>query len=330
MNPIFRHKRGLFIITMLLAVLLSAQSALCMGEQPNKKAIVLAGFGTSYPSALVAITDIQKKVQEAFPDTCVRIAFTSNIIRNIWHQRQDDPEFTKANTDIPKEILYVKGPLATIADLQDEGYRTIVVQPLHAYAGEEYMDLCGYVRGLNAISTLKEKFAPFAKLVIGRPALGTPGVTHDYHKDMEAAAKSLASDVALAQEKGAALVYMGHGNEYFSTGIYAEFQQIMQETYPETQILIGTVEGYPSLDNVSARLTHGKVKKVLLKPLMVVAGDHANNDMAGDESDSWKSTFKSQGIRVDCDIHGLGENPQWANLYVTHIKETAKDNHVDL
>jgi len=329
MSPIFTHKRGLFIITLLLAVLFSANSAFSMGEQPNKKAIVLAGFGTSYPSALVAITGIQKQVQEAFPGTCVRVAFTSNIIRNIWHQRQDDPKFTKAN-DIPKEILYVKGPLATIADLQDEGYRTIIVQPLHAYAGEEYADLCSYVEGLTAISTLKEKFSPFAKLVIGRPALGKPGTGHDYHEDLEAAAKTLAPDVALAKKKGAALVYMGHGNEYFSTGIYAEFQQVMQETYPKTPIFIGTVEGYPALDDVSARLTHGKVKKVLLKPLMVVAGDHANNDMAGDEDDTWKSTFKGKGIRVDCDIHGLGENPAWAKIYVAHIKDTAKDNHIDL
>ena len=322
-------KRGILIITAVIALLIS-QTAFGMGEQPNKKAIVLAGFGTSYPSALISITQIQKTVQKAFPDTCVRVAFTSNIIRNIWHKRQNDADFIKANKDVPKEILYVKGPLATIADLQDEGYRTIVVQPLHAYAGEEYTDLCAYVQGLNAITTIKEKFAPFVKLVIGRPILGKPGVEHDYHEDLAAAAKALAADVAQADKSGAALVYMGHGNEFFSTGIYAEFQQVMQKSYPKTKIIVGTVEGYPSLDDVSSRLAHEKIKKIMLKPLMVVAGDHANNDMAGDEDDSWKSTFKTAGVKVECNIHGLGENPAWDTLYVAHIKDTLKDNDIDL
>ncbi len=329
MSPFFTRKRGM-IITAVLALFFTAQTAFCMGEQPNKKAVVLAAFGTSYPSALVSITNIQKKVQETFPNACVRVAFTSNIIRNIWHKRQNDPEFTKANSDVPKEILYVKGPLATIADLQDDGFRTIIVQPLHVFAGEEFVDLSAYVSGLNAITTLKKKFAPFEKLVISRPALGEPGIEHDYHEDMEKAAKALAQDVAMAAKKNAALVYMGHGNEYFSTGIYAEFQQLMQKTYPETPVLVGTVEGFPSLDDVSARLSHGKIKNVLLRPMMVVAGDHAGNDMAGDEEDSWKSTFKRAGIRVECDVHGLGENSDWVQLYVDHIKDAAKDNQIEL
>ena len=194
-------------------------------------------------SALVSITNVQKVVQEAFPNTPVRIAFASNIIRNIWHQRQQDPQFLKEHKDIPEQILYVKGPLATIADLQDEGYRTIVVQPLHAYAGEEYADLCAYVSGLNAIATVKKKYMPFVKLVIGRPVLGESGPDYDYHKDMEAAAKALAPDVTFAGQKGEALVYMGHGNEFFSTGIYAEFEQVMQKTYPKSRVFVGTVEG---------------------------------------------------------------------------------------
>lgn len=220
--------------------------------------------------------------------------------------------------------------MATIANLQDEGYRTIIVQPLHVFAGEEYADLCEYVRGLNAITTLKKKFSPFVKLVVSRPALGKPGVEHVYHEDMEKAVKALAPDVDMAAKKGAALVYMGHGNEYFSTGIYAEFQKMMQKTYPKTPILVGTVEGFPSLDDVSARLAHAKIKKVLLKPMMIVAGDHASNDMAGDEEDSWKSIFKKEGIRVDCDVRGLGENADWVMLYLDHIKDTAKDNQIDL
>lgn len=323
--------KKLTCMTVTLALSLMLAGAACaMGEQPNKKAIVLAGFGTSYPSALVSITNIQKQVQKAFPKVPVKVAFTSNIIRGIWHKRQNDPQFLAAHREIPKEILYVKGPLATIADLQDEGYRTIIVQPTHIYNGEEFTDIRSYVNGLNAIKTIKAKFAPFAKLVIGRPALGQYGPRYDYHKDMQIGAEALRADVALAGKEGRALVYMGHGNAFYSTGIYAEFQQVMRRTYPGAKIFIGTVEGYPSLGDVVSALKHTGVQSVVLKPLMIVAGDHANNDMAGPDKNSWKSTMERAGIRVQPVLHGLGENTQWAQIYVRHIRDVAKDNHIGL
>lgn len=317
------------VMTMIMFLALTAD-AFSMEGMKNKKAIVLAGFGTTYPSALAAITDIQKKVEKAFPGVKVKIAFTSNIIRNIWHERQGDEKFFAEHKDIPKEIVHVKGPLATIADLQDEGYRTIIVQPTHLYHGEEYTDLCSYVRGLNSIKTIKKKYAPFVKLVIGRPVLGTHGTVHDYHEDMEAAAKALAPDVALALKNGSALVYMGHGNEFYSTGVYAEFQEVMRRTYPDAKIFIGTVEGFPALSDVVSAVKHMGIEKVMIKPLMVVAGDHANNDMAGNDGDSWKNTFEKAGIRVKCILHGLGENPSWDEIYVMHIKDAARDNHISL
>jgi sirohydrochlorin cobaltochelatase len=329
MKPLVMRKSGLFVTTAILLIGLS-HAAFAMGPLPNKKAIVLADFGTTYPSALVAVTTVQEMVQKAFPEVMVRTAFTSNIIRDIWHKRQDDTQFLAEHKEIPREILNVKGPLATIADLQDAGYRTIIVQPLHVYEGEEYTDLCSYVRGLNAITTIKEKYMPFVKLAIGRPVLGQHGDVHDYHKDLDAAAKTLAPDVALAKKNGAALVYMGHGNEFYSTGIYAEFQQVMRRTYPEAKIFIGTVEGFPSLDDVVAGIKHGGVKNAVLKPLMVVAGDHANKDMAGNDDDSWKSTFKRAGVRVECILHGLGENMGWDEIYIDHIKDAARDNGIEL
>ncbi len=318
------------VIIALIPALMLAIPLFAMGKTENKKAIVLAGFGTSYPSALVSITNIQKTVQNAFPKVTVRIAFTSNIIRNIWHKRQGDVGFLAEHKEIPKEILYVKGPLATIADLQDEGYRTIIVQPTHIYNGEEYTDLCSYIRGLNTIKTIKEKYTPFVKLVIGRPALGKYGSDYDYHRDMEAAVKALEPDVKLAMENDSALVYMGHGNEFYSTGIYAEFQQVMRTAYPKARIFIGTVEGFPSLQDVVSAVVQGHIKKIVLKPMMIVAGDHANNDMAGDDEDSWKSTFEREGVRVKCILHGLGENMNWAGIYARHIKDAAQDNGIEL
>ncbi len=322
-------KFNYFCIAFILSLALAA-SSFAMGRQKIKKAIVLAGFGTSYPSALVSFTDLQKEAEKAFPGVKVKIAFTSNIIRRIWHKRQGDKQFLKDNKNIPKEILFVKGPLATIADLQDEGYNTIIVQPTHVYEGEEYTDLSSYINGLNAIRTVKKKYMPFKKLVLGRPILGKKGPEYDYHKDIKICARAMAKDVALAKKDKAALVYMGHGNEFLTTGAYIEFQQAMRKMYPDIPIFIGTVEGYPSLENVVNGLMHYKIKKIVLKPLMIVAGDHANNDMAGSGDDSWKNVIKAHGIRVIPVIHGIGENPEIGKILIQHIKDVAKDNKIKL
>ncbi len=324
------------ILTIMLAFCftffgLSQSLAMGHGKDVEKKpAIVLAGFGTTYPSALVAITNIQKEVQKAFPDSVVKLAFTSNIIRGIWHQRQVDKDYLRKNPSVPAEILYVKGPLATIAELQDQGCKTIIVQPTHIYSGEEYADLSSCIEGLNTIKTIKAKYMPFKKLVISRPLLGQYGVVHDYHKDMESAARAMADDVALADKNNATLVYMGHGNEYFSTGIYIEFQQVMRKMYPKTPIFIGTVEGFPALDDVVEGLVHAKTKKIVLKPFMIVAGDHANNDMAGSEKDSWKNVIKARGIEVVPVTKGIGEKKSVAEIYVNHIRDCAHDNDIQL
>lgn len=326
-------KKGAFMKRLLLCVCVSllflgmANSGMAM-KKNSKKAIVLANFGTSYLSALKAITNIRDEVKASFPGVEVKVAFTSNIIRRIWHNRRNDLVFMKKHGVEFKEFLTVKGPLATIADLQDDGYSVVIVQPTHIYSGEEFADLKSYVGGLNGITTIKKKFMPFKHLVIGRPALGTAGIVHDYHKDMEVAAKTLKEDVELARKNGATLIYMGHGNEYYSTGIYAEFQDVLRRMYPDVKIFVGTVEGFPSLSDVVAEFKIAKPAQVILKPLMVVAGDHANNDMAGEEDDSWKKEIEGLGIKVVPVLRGLGENGNWAKIYVDHIRDAIKDNGV--
>ena len=322
-------KRVTFLCVLISFSLITQGFAMHWVLKKSKPAIVVASFGTAYPKALRSLLNIRNGIQKAFPNAIVKMAFTSNIIRTIWHKRQHDPKWTKRK-DIPKDIFYVKSPLAAIADLQDEGYATIIVQPTHFYAGEEFMDLCSYVNGLNSIKTIKKKYMPFDKLVIGRPLTGKWGVEHNYHEDMKATARALKRDVELARRKHAALVYMGHGNEYLSTGIYAQLQEIMRRMYPHTKIFIGTVEGYPSLDDVVRALVHSKVKRVVLKPLMMVAGDHANNDMAGPDKDSWMSVIRSEGIKVYPIIEGLGENPKIVKIFVQHVKDAAEDNHISL
>jgi sirohydrochlorin cobaltochelatase len=318
------------ILLAALVVSIFVGNTFAMEPQKDKKAIVLAQFGTSYPSALVALTNIQKQVQDAFPGVKVKQAFTSNIIRKIWHERQNDKKFLEENKNIPEEILYVKAPLATIADLQDEGYTTIIVQPTHVFEGEEYLDLKSCVDNLDSIATIKVRHKPFKKIVLGRPLLGKKGEEYPYHNDLESAAKTVKADVELARKNKAALVYMGHGNEYLSTGVYVEFQETLRRMYPETPVYIGVVEGFPSLDYVVSGLMRDRIRKVVVKPFMIVAGDHATNDMAGDEDDSWKTTLKSKGIEVITVIQGLGENPEIGKILIQHIKDAARDNQIGM
>jgi len=257
----------------------------------------------------------------------VRIAFTSNIIRKKWQHRAEDPAYIKAHPEIPSDVLHVKTPLATIADLQNEGYDTIVVQPTHIAMGEEYLDLATYVDSLMRMGTLKKtKYKPFHKVALGRPALGTYGTDHPYAEDIMTVAKALATDAELALKEKAGLVYMGHGNEYFpSAGAYLELADRMRQLYPEVVTAIGNVEGFPALEDVMDTLKLYGVNKVVLKPCMVVAGDHAMNDMAGPEADSWKSVLEKNGFEVVVVKRGLGEQDAFADIFVNHAADAAKD-----
>ncbi len=303
------------------------------GKKPktNSQAIVFATFGTTVPRALNGISHIRDRIQKRFPHTEVRIAFTSNIIRRIWHKRETDPTYHQKNPTVPKEFFKIKGPLATIADLQDEGYTTIVVQPGHITMGEEYLDLVSYIEGLNAISTIKSKNLPFKKLVIGRPALGAMGPQHPYSKDILQAAKSLAGDVQEARKTHSSLLYMGHGNDYFpSSGSYLQFVATMNSLYPSTKTYFATVEGFPSLDLIIKQMKRDQIKKVLLKPFMTVAGDHAINDMSGDSPTSMKSILTKEGFQVTPRLQGLGEEDGFADIFVDHLAQTASDNGIIL
>ena len=321
-------------ISILWALCFFLIHSVAWGQEHNKKqtqAVVIAAFGTSYPEALTGILNIRERMQKQYPNTEIRIAFTSDMIRSIWHKRQHDPDYVKKNPAIPLDILGVQGPLATIANLQDEGFTTILVQPTHVTLGEEFLDLLSYVQGLNSIRTIKEKTRPFKQLVIGRPALGTMGDVHPYPQDIELVARSLSADIDQAAKSGSALVYMGHGNDYFpSGGAYLQFADTMNRLSPQVKTYIGTVEGFPSLDHVIQQLKRDKVQKVLLKPFMTVAGDHAQNDMAGPEAESWKSILTKEGFEVTPVLQGMGEMDSFADVFVQHLTELAHDNGIQL
>lgn len=323
---------GVSLVCMALVLAMAVSSAMASGPakpKESKPAIVIAGFGTTVPSAVKSITNITDQVKAAFPNTEVRITFTSNIIRSVWKERQAEAK-KWLDMGIPKEVLYVKNIIATIGELREDGYNDIIVQSTHMFFMEQSHDLNQYVRAIDSIHTMKERWRPFNNVVMGRPALGQAGDRYDYHADMDEAIKTLAGDAAMAKKEGAMLVYMGHGNEHWSTGIYAEMQKKMREAYPDVQTFIGVVEGHPGLEDFMSHLKYAETKKIILKPFMIVAGDHAVNDMAGPEDDSWKTILTKEGYQAEAVLEGLGSNDQFAQLFVDHIKDAAQERHINL
>lgn len=298
----------------------------------HKTAIVIAMFGTTVEPALQGLVNIHERVVKRYPNSTVRIAFTSNIIRKIWQNRSEDPEYIKAHPLIPKEILEVQTMLATIANLQDDGYNNIIIQPTHVTMGEEFLDLHTYVKGLMSMGTTKRAiYKPFYKIVIGRPALGSFGRVHPYGEDIITAAKAMERDVKFASANEAALVYMAHGNEYMPTGgAILELATRMREMYPTVFTTIGAQEGYPGFKEMLGELKLQGAEKVVLKPFMVVAGDHAVKDMASSREDSWQPLLEKEGIEVITIVKGLGENNAFADIYVNHIADAGQHAGISL
>lgn len=317
-----RTIQALIVTTLLLWAGLCPASDNHYGST-TKPAIVIASFGTTQPEALAAILNIRDKVQEAFPETRVALTFTSNIIRTIWQKRAADPAYGPAHPEIPAEVLHVKGILATMGLLQDQGYNALVVQPTHIAHAEQFIDLCSYVDGLAAIDTIKPKYRPFHALAVGRPLTGSPGLAHDYNEDITILARALAADAHRAEQNNSALVYMAHGNDHFSTGVFNQLQEVMRRMYPRVTTYIGGVEGFPGFADVARELKRDKVAKVTLKPLMIVAGDHTVNDMVGDDNGSWQNSLTGMGIEVMPIIEGLGKNDLAAAIFVEHIRDAA-------
>ncbi len=165
-----------------------------------KTAIIIASFGTTKPDAVKSIDHITTRVKSAFPGIEVRVVFTSNIVRSVWEKRSRNP---KVWTDkgINREILFTKNILSTFGDLKTEGFKDVIVQPTHLFHMEQYHDLMQYVDAIKSIKTIRDKWKPFNKIALGRPALGTIGDVYPYQDDLKNVVKTFADDVSLARQK---------------------------------------------------------------------------------------------------------------------------------
>ena len=274
--------------------------------------ILVVSFGTSFNDSRVNdISSVEKAIANANPDWAVRRAFTSQIIINHIYAR-DGEKIDNMDQALDRAVA--------------NGVKNIVVVPTHLMHGAEYDEL---------VDSLTNYGDSFESVAISEPLLGAleddASVINDDKKAVanavaNAAAKEAAAEsVSALADEGTALVLMGHGTSHNAKVAYSQMNAVMGELGFEN-VFVGTVEGEPeetACGNVIEAVKEKGYTKVILRPLMVVAGDHANNDMAGDDENSWKSMFEADGSfeSVECQIAGLGEIPEVQDIYLAHVKD---------
>ena len=281
------------------------------GDDIGEKELLVVSFGTSFNASRAAdIGGVEKALQAANPDWSVRRAFTAQIIIN-HVQARDGEKIDNVDQALQRAV--------------DNGVKNLVVQPTHLMHGAEYDELTAAVEGY------KDKFE---SVKIAEPLLGEVGADATViNADKAAVAEAITAEAVkdagfdsldAVKEDGTAFVFMGHGTSHTAKVSYSQMQTQMEQLGYDN-VFIGTVEGEPedtSCEAVIEKLKEAGYKKVILRPLMVVAGDHANNDMAGDDDDSWKSQFEASGAfdSIDTQIAGLGEIQAIQQLYVAHTQ----------
>ena len=287
------------------------------GDDIGDNELLVVSFGTSFNDSRTAdIGGIEKALQTAYPDWSVRRAFTAQIIIN-HVQARDDEKIDNMDQALQRAV--------------DNGVKNLVVQPTHLMHGAEYDELT------EAVESYKDKFE---SVTIAEPLLGEVGDSDDaVNDDKKAVAEAITTeavktagydDLDAAEADGTAFVFMGHGTSHTAKISYSQMQSQMNDLGYKN-VFIGTVEGKPedtACEAVIEKIKEAGYKKVVLRPLMVVAGDHANNDMAGDDEDSWKSQFEASGAfdKIDTQIAGLGEIAAIQDLYVAHTKAAMDGN----
>lgn len=285
-------KRSLIGCVVFVAFCLSAfncfASAAHGHKGPKKVGILLVAFGSSEASAQISFEKIDKKVKETYAGIPVRWAYTSHIIRE----------------KLAKQGKRLDSPEVALAKMMDEKFTHVAVQSLHTIGGEEYHNLRRTVGAYKIMGG-------FQKIILGYPLMSTQ---KDMEKTVDAILKTLPKD----RKKDEGIVLMGHGTHHPSNAFYAALMFQLQLKDPN--IFVGTVEGYPEVDLIKDLLIKKGIRKAYLMPFMSVAGDHAKNDMAGDEADSWKSVLTQAGIECVPVLKGTAEYDSFIDIWVGHIK----------
>ena len=285
------------------------------GDEIGERELLVVSFGTSYNASRVEdIGAIEKALQKALPEMSVRRAFTSQIIIN-HVQARDGERIDNVAQALDRAV--------------SNGVKRLVIQTTLLMHGAEYDELC------ETVAAYADKFESVA---VAEPLLGKVGRDASaVNEDKQTVAKAVVADAVAdagygsleeADGEGVAFVLMGHGTSHTAKVSYSQMQEQMKNLKYEN-VFIGTVEGEPeetACENVIEAVKAAGYKKVVLRPLMVVAGDHAHNDMAGEDEDSWVNLFRAAGAfdQVECQIAGLGSIPAIQDLYIEHAKEAMK------
>ena len=259
----------------------------------DKKALLVVSFGTSHAETRKnTIGAIEKDITAAYPEYEVRRAFTSGMILKVLEKRDG---------------ILIDNVAEAMNRLVSDGFHEILVQPTHVIPGDEYD---------NMVTDIQMFADKFDKINIGTPLLYN---TDDYRKVIQAVMEQF-SDLSERE----ALVLMGHGTEHRINPAYPAMDYQFKDMGYDN-VFVGTVEAYPDVETVFKKVDAYRPDKIVLLPLMVVAGDHAVNDMAGEEEDSWKSIFEKAGYEVNCILKGLGEFQSIRDIYLEHIAKAMQE-----
>jgi sirohydrochlorin cobaltochelatase len=254
-----------------------------------KKGILLVAFGSTIPEAQIAFENIDRSVKKAFPGVEVYWAYTSRIII----------------AKMAKEGKHLVTPVEALAGMMGEKFTHVAVQALHVIPGAEFHGLVQNVRRFEGMSKGIEQVS------VGYPLLATS-------EDLQRVAEAMIKIIPPERKKKDAVVFMGHGTHHPADVYYAALNYHVQKLDPN--IFVGTVEGWPEIDDVIADLQKRGINKAYLLPLMSVAGDHARNDMVGPEENSWKSILEKQGIDSEPVLKGLAEYEEFVDIWLDHLK----------
>jgi sirohydrochlorin cobaltochelatase len=278
----------IFVITTVFLFTACCYASSGHGHKQDKKVgILLVAFGSSQASAQVSFEKIDARVKAKYPGVPVHWAYTSHIIRH----------------KLAREGKYLDSPEVALAKMMDQKYTHVAVQSLHTIGGAEYHDLRKIVGAYKSMDG-------FQKIILGYPLLST-------QQDMERTVDAVLATIPKERKKDEAIVLMGHGTHHPANAFYAALMFQLQLKDPH--IFVGTVEGYPGIDLIQGLLQQKELKKAWLMPFMSVAGDHAKNDMAGNEADSWKNILTKAGIQCIPVLKGTAEYEVFVDIWVDHI-----------
>ncbi|HHT25438.1 MAG TPA: sirohydrochlorin cobaltochelatase [Clostridiaceae bacterium] len=283
------------ILAFLLIVSLLVSTTTCLTlAKEAKRTILVVSFGTSYNENRVLTLDaIEQAVAKRYPDWDVRRAYTAQTIIDILEKRDG---------------LKIDNITEAMDKLVADGVKELVVQPTFVMLGSEYEDL------ISQITPYSKKFE---KIALGKPLIY-------YNEDYDAIADALASAIPEIGQENTAVVLMGHGSRHFANASYAAMDYMLHAKGYEN-VFVGAMEGFPTIEQVIAKVTAFGAKKVVQYPLMIVAGSHAVKDMAGSKDNSWTSLLIRAGFEVENRLVGLAQNEGIINIIFRHLDRTIKE-----